>query len=301
MGASIEFISSPWFLAVCLGASIALVCFAVGFSMTAPRAVLSDHAQLAPDPAPLLWRRVWWVVEWIAPLCRRLMPTVWQIRLAGQLREAGLELALSPSQYVAGRILFASIAALLAASLLDQGVRSVWFVVAVACGWGLPAARLAEQVQTRRRRIKRDLPIMLDLISLAVQAGSTTPLALALAAERGPAGPMRDELARVMREIKAGRSRQDALRAMGERFDLAGLRHAVAAIVTAERQGADLSPVLRAQADQRREERFLDAERRAMQAPVKLLLPLVAFIFPGTFLILLFPVAMQLLADGLFS
>ena len=70
-------------------------------------------------------------------------------------------------------------------------------------------------------------------------------------------------------------------------------------MITAEKQGADLSPVLRAQAIQRREERFIDAERRAMQAPVKLLLPLVVFIFPGTFLILLFPVAMQVLADGL--
>ena len=290
---------SPWLFLLSLGASAGLLALALGLSMSTRRTAPVQVTDLEPDPAPVLWRSLWWLVQWLAPACRRLMPIAWQVRLGTQLREAGLELALTPAQYVAGRLLFALLAALLAAVSSPAG----WHTTsATMCGlvvWLLPAARLKGQIDLRRARMTRELPVMLDLIGLSVQAGSTMSAALAMAVERGPAGPMRDELARVMREIRAGRARHEALRAMGDRFEFAGLRHAVAAMITAEKQGADLSPVLRAQAIQRREERFIDAERRAMQAPVKLLLPLVVFIFPGTFLILLFPVAMQVLADGL--
>ncbi|MGH1357965.1 MAG: type II secretion system F family protein [Burkholderiaceae bacterium] len=299
---SLSGISFPlWFFPVSLGLSITIVCLLVGRAMLKQPSRPVDFSGLEPDPAPWLWRAGWWGVQGLTPFCARLLPTSMQVRLSRQLREAGLELALTPAQFTAGRLLLVLLTALLVLVLLPAGHHSLWLTALPATAWVLPMVRLNEQIRRRRFRLIRDLPVMLDLISLAVQAGSTTPLAIAVAVERGPGGVMRDELARVMREIKAGRTRQESLRAMGERFELPGLRHAVAAMITAERQGADLSPVLRAQAGQRREERFLDAERRAMQAPVKLLLPLVAFIFPGTFLILLFPVVMQLIADGLFA
>jgi len=293
--------SSPWIFAICLGGALALMLFVFSVSITDRQPVLRGVDELAPDPAPAVWRLVWWIIEWLAPACRRVMPVAWQIRLTGQLREAGLELALTPAQFVAGRVVLMLLVTLpgIVFGYDDIGLFGVLLLASLA--WLLPGLRLSESVHRRRRGLIRDLPVMLDLISLAVQAGATTPLALAMAVERGPAGPMRDELARVMREIKAGRPRQEALRSMADRLRVLGLLHAVAASVTADKQGADLCPVLRAQAGQRREERFLDAERRAMQAPVKLLLPLVAFIFPGTFLVLLFPVAMQLLSDGFFS
>lgn len=294
-------LSSPWVFATCVGGALALMLFVIAASITDRQPVERAVDELAPDPAPAVWRMGWWIIEWLAPVCRRLMPVAWQIHLTCQLREAGLELAITPAQFVAGRLLLMMLAGAVVAAFAYQTVGWLGIMTVMVLAWLLPGLRLTESVYRRRRGLVRDLPVMLDLISLAVQAGATTPLAIAMSVERGPAGPMRDELARVMREIKAGRSRQDALRAMSDRFQVPGLRHAVAAIITAERQGADLSPVLRAQAGQRREERFLDAEQRAMQAPVKLLLPLVAFIFPGTFLVLLFPVAMQLMSDGFLS
>ncbi len=290
-----------WLFPVSLGLSLAIGCVLLGVLVSRPRKSANATVALEPDPAPWLWRAGWWAVQGLAPWCARLMPPGSQSRLLRQLREAGLELALTPAQYLAGRVLFVALAALLIGLSAPPDLHPLWWIVLLSLVWVLPALRLNDQIRRRRRRIKTDLPVMLDLISLAVQAGSTTQLAIAVAVERGPSGVMRDELARVVREIKAGRTRQESLRAMGERFELAGLRHAIAAMITAERQGADLSPVLRAQAGQRREERFLDAERRAMQAPVKLLLPLIVFIFPGTFVILLFPVVMQLIEDGLFS
>ena len=69
-------------------------------------------------------------------------------------------------------------------------------------------------------------------------------------------------------------------------------------MIQAERMGMNLGPVLRAQADQRRSERFLRAEKLAMEAPVKLLFPLIAFIFPCTFIVLFFPIVIQFMHAG---
>ncbi len=286
-----------WIYLLSLGGSLTLTALLVVQWLGRPAPGVGWRHEQGREPAPPIWRIGWLLIDRLAPLCRLIAPSAVQVRMAGQLREAGLELSLSPAHFLAGRVLLAGVVGV--CSLLAFGIGRLWLVLLLSLlAYAFPALRLAEQVRARRQRLRRDLPVILDLVGLGVQSGMTTSAAIALAVERGPAGPLRDEFARVMREVKAGRSRQEALRAMAERYDVPGLRHAIAAIVIAEKQGADLSPVLQAQASQRREERFIDAERRAMQAPVKLLLPLVAFIFPGTFLVLMFPIVMQVIADG---
>ena len=86
---------------------------------------------------------------------------------------------------------------------------------------------------------------------------------------------------------------------MADRVQEPGVTNLVAAIVQAESMGMNLGPVLRAQAEQRRSERFIRAEKLAMQARVKMLFPLIAFIFPCTFIVLFFPIAMKLMNSGL--
>ena len=94
-------------------------------------------------------------------------------------------------------------------------------------------------------------------------------------------------------------SRADALRRMAERLDITEVTSFISAVVQAERMGASLGGVLRLQAEQRREERFQRAEKAAMEAPIKLVFPLIAFIFPVTFIILAFPIAMKFLGQGI--
>ena len=110
---------------------------------------------------------------------------------------------------------------------------------------------------------------------------------------------LRDEFQRVLRDIRAGKARAIALRGMAARLNEPSVSHFTTAVIQAESMGMNLGPVLRAQADQRRTERFLRAEKLAMEAPVKLLFPLIAFIFPCTFIVLFFPIAMKFIASGL--
>lgn len=253
------------------------------------------------DPPPLLWRLGWPVIDLVAHQFGKLPGEAAQERCRRQLALAGLDFTMRPEQFFAGRIVAAAIAAATAAALAVM-VEAAWLPAAVAgglLGTILPAAALRDRIDRRRAQTLRQLAFTLDLIALAVEGGLHLPAAIAQAVERGPAGALRDELERALRDVKAGRPRSEALRQVAERLDLPAVTSMVASLRGAERQGADLAPALRAQAEQRRSERFLRAEKQAAEAPVKMLLPLVVFIFPGTFAILLFPVVVQLLEQGL--
>lgn len=286
-------------LAVTLAAAFAAAL--LGFASLA-------HARPPADPVPSesharlpwAWRAAWPAIRRLAGAFAPWVGPAQRARLRERLACAGLDPVLLPEHFLAAQVLSSAFAALPAA-LLARSIDGpfAWIVVPAAAA-GLLAPRLAlnERIARRRQAILRQLPHDLDVVTLAVQAGSNLASALGQAAHHGPPGPLRDEWQRVLRDVRAGQPRHEALRAMAARSSLPAVSNLVAALIAAERQGASLAPILRAQAEQRRTERFLRAERLAMQAPVKMLLPLVACIFPGTFAILLFPVAYRLLAEG---
>ena len=119
------------------------------------------------------------------------------------------------------------------------------------------------------------------------------------AVAKGPKGILRSEFQRVLRDIRAGKQRAEAMRAMADRLKEPAVTSFTTAVIQAEMMGMSLGPVLRAQADQRRSERFLRAEKMAMEAPVKMLFPLIAFIFPCTFIVLFFPIVIKFMLSGL--
>lgn len=268
------------------------------------RALLVEAAgrERAADLPPPAWRHVWRLVGVVSIAVRPLVGAGLRRRLGARLRAAGLEFAVLPDEWAAASLLASAVAALLGLALgLATGVAAPACTIVAAIGGGLlPQAALADRIRERRRAMARQLPFLLDLITLGVESGLNPSAAIALAVSHAPGGPMRDEFARVLRDVRAGRPRSEALRLLAERTSVNGVASFAAAMLSAERQGLALAPLLRAQAEQRRNERFLQAEKRAMEAPVKLLLPLVAFIFPGTFAVLLFPIGIQLLQQGLF-
>lgn len=262
----------------------------------------SANRQSGPAVAPPpLWRLTRVPVRLLAYLTAPFCPTSIQNRMGQQLKAAGMDQSLTGHEFLAGRLLLGLVLSAVCLLMALNGVLPIAAApIALVLGIWLPGLRLNDQIARRRASVLRDLPVYLDLITLGVQGGMTTPSAIALAVDRGPPGALRGELVRALREVRTGRSRQVALRGIADRLEVPALAHAIGAIVAAERQGADLSNVLKSQAQQRRHERFLEAERQAMRAPVKMLFPLVVFIFPGTFLILLFPIVLQIMESGLF-
>lgn len=260
------------------------------------------QAQACPPAAGIpTWMRLAW--PWVRALSRPVRPLLtWRgrQRLEQLLAHAGLQKQLLPDDIVAAQ---AALAMLSAAGCVLVG--HAWLGVAPAAAVAVPAAALAavlprawlsDQARTRARRIARELPFVLDMATLCIEAGLNLQGALQQAAQRGPDGPMREELQFALADMRAGLPRLQALQAMAARAGVPALRTMVATLAQAEALGMGLGPVLRTQAHSQRNERFLRAERLALEAPVKMLLPLVACIFPCTFLIIGFPIAVRLMA-----
>lgn len=250
-------------------------------------------------------RRGRWLLPWIHTCSRVVYPLLsWQSRrrLARLLLRAGLQDRIDAEwlvgvQCMAGFLGGAGYVWL--ACLLWPGLETAMHVILAVLAALLAAAYpwlwLRDQVVRRQRLMARQLPFMLDMTVLCVTAGLNLAGALQQAAQRGLAGPLKEELKHALGDMRAGMSRQQALQAMADRTGTPGIQALVAALLQAETMGSGLGPVLEAQATQRRQERFLAAEQQALEAPVKMLLPLVLCIFPCTFLVLGFPVAVRLM------
>ena len=267
------------------------------------------------DKPPLLWRASGPLVRGMAASIEPLLPARVTRQSTALLRQAGLDAAITPGELIAGQMI-AAIALAVSVWLVIPDVplgadpsgsgntsENPWLtpaaLLAASLGAFWPLAWIREHRAKRLRDISRSLPFYLDIVTLSVESGTNLTGALSHAVAKGPAGPLQAELERVLSDVRAGRTRSEALRALAERIDLPAIASWVAALVSAERQGSSLGPTLRAQAEQRRQERFQLAEKLAMRAPVKMLFPLLVFIFPCTFVLLLFPVAVRLLEEGL--
>jgi len=162
-------------------------------------------------------------------------------------------------------------------------------------GMYYPLMWLRGQVRNYQTEIRRGLPYALDLLTLSVEAGLDFTQALARIVQKMGATPLALELGATLRDIQLGRTRAQALRDLGRRVDLPELNSIVSALIQADELGSSLGPILRVQADQLRVRRSQQAEKLAMEAPVKILLPLILFIFPTIFIIIFAPIAIKLL------
>ena len=157
-----------------------------------------------------------------------------------------------------------------------------------------PLLWLRRAVKARQTAIVRALPFVLDLLTLSVEAGLDFMSALRRCTERPAVDPLSEELLRVVRETQIGTPRREALRALARRVAIPDVRSLVNALVQADELGVSVGAILRVQSDQIRQRRFERAEKLANEAPVKLLGPLVLFIFPSVFLVLLGPILFRL-------
>ena len=157
----------------------------------------------------------------------------------------------------------------------------------------VPRYYLKSSIKKRQEGIRSDLPDILDLISVSVEAGLGFDFALLRVVNRSK-GPLSDELKIVYREIQMGLPRREALKSLGDRSEVEELKTFVSSVIQADQLGISIKNVLRSQSTQLRQTRRQRAEERAMKAPVKMILPLVIFIFPVIFIILLGPSVLEI-------
>lgn len=164
-------------------------------------------------------------------------------------------------------------------------------------GFLLPSVWLMYRVKNRKIEIFHTLPDILDLLTVSVEAGLGIDAALNRACEspQFKGNPLAEELQIAAREIRAGKPRGDALRDMAERTDVEDVRAFVTMLVQTERFGTSLSLALRVHSDALRTKRRQIAEERAAKTAIKILFPLILFIFPALMVILIGPAYFKLM------
>ncbi len=165
------------------------------------------------------------------------------------------------------------------------------YLLALALGFLAPDFWLGRQITSRQTKIRRGLPDVLDLMVICVEAGQSLDQATARTAEelRVAQPAICDELGVVVLEQRAGRARTDAWRQFAERTAVDSVRNLVSVLVQSEKFGTSVAKTLRVHSDTLRTQRKQKIEEQAAKTTVKLVFPLVLFIFPSLFVVTLGP------------
>jgi tight adherence protein C len=171
----------------------------------------------------------------------------------------------------------------------DPGYAFIFGAVGLAFGWFGPELLLRSKTQARQKQIQRSLPDALDLLVISVEAGLGFDAAIQRLVEKRE-DALATEFARVLAEMRVGRSRRDALKDMVLRTQVPDLNNFVGAILQAEQLGVSVTKVLTVQAEQMRVVRRQRAEEKAAQLQLKLIFPLAIFIFPALCVVIMGPI-----------
>lgn len=184
--------------------------------------------------------------------------------------------------------LVGAVLGLLISRMVQPPLGIVMGIGILVLGFAFPLVRLQSAGATRKEAIKRQLPDTLDQMSIAVNAGLGFDAAMMRVAKNGK-GELANELVRTLQDIQVGQTRRAAYEDLAERTGVETLRRFVRSIIQAEAYGIALSDVLQTQADELRMERRQYAERKAMEIPVKVVFPLILFIMPAMFIVVIGP------------
>ncbi|OQA91194.1 MAG: Bacterial type II secretion system protein F domain protein [Elusimicrobia bacterium ADurb.Bin231] len=191
-----------------------------------------------------------------------------------------------------GLQLLASIASVVFLMALFSVYNPVGLVIFAVLGFFFPTLWIKEKVKAKHKAIFKQLPYVLDLLTLMVEAGLDFGAALNKILE-SEKGDLITEFSITQQEMKLGKSRESALIAMSDRVNYLQLSTVLNALVLAFKTGGSIAPTLRILSEQFRVERSQLAEKMAGQAPLKLMGPLILFIFPTIFIILFGPIVLS--------
>ncbi|HZK38919.1 MAG TPA: type II secretion system F family protein, partial [Clostridia bacterium] len=207
-----------------------------------------------------------------------------QLRLAGIFMSAQ-EFSSIKMTFMMITLIIAVLAFLLPFDVLMNAF--IFLVLAVISIIG-PSFFLKSKVKGHQEKIREQLPDAMDLLSVCIEAGLSFDISLIKVAEKLK-GPFIDELMIVHREIQMGRTRREALQNMMACTDISELKTFVSALIQAEQLGIPIINVMRIQSAQLRMVRKQQAQEKGLKAPIKILIPMMLFIFPVVFIILLGP------------
>ncbi len=225
-----------------------------------------------------------------------------RLNMAGNPRNMTVEVFLGLKMVLA--LLFAVVAFL--GQVLPLGLISpqgpvltlVWTAVAGVAGFFLPNLWLKDEARKRQKAITKVLPDTIDILSISVEAGLGFDAAITRLCTKAQ-NPLIVEFEKYLTEMRLGKGRRESLRLIQTRTGVEDLTAFVGAVIQADQLGVSIAKVLRLQSDQLRIKRRQRAEQLAQQAPLKMLFPMILFIFPSIFVVILGPAIKEFISAGI--
>ena len=277
--------------------------FLLSFWASSQLSAVPKESRLYQDQLPIGFLCLWPGIRALVYFFGQSTPRQRRLSAHTKLCQGGADYVVSAEQYI-----FSHVAAGVAMALVALGIQALFALESLIIplmfgllGGTLPTSWLRRRIAQREKEVLKLLPTYLDILTLAMESGLNFVGALTLAVEKSQHSVLRQEFARVLRDVKAGKTKTFALNGLRYRIKLEAINSLVSSLLQSDKTGAPLGKVLRSQADQRRFERFARAEKLGMEAPVKLLGPLVTFIFPTTFIILMFLITVKVVGTGMIS
>lgn len=299
-------------IAICLLSFATVSLFVLGIAMKSEHSLIrermqayklslpEDYEMLAPELKQSFGERVIrpWVSRFMG-LLARAMPSTAAAGVELKLQRAGDPFKLTAPEFLGIKTLTivvcgaAGIALFFLSTQSQAYIRVLELVIGFVVGITLPDYLLDNAIKERQMKIRKALPDTLDLLVVSAEAGLGFDAAVARVVEKVK-GPIADEFKKVLDEMQIGRSRIEALKSMANRVGTMELTTFAAAIYQADLLGVSIAHVLRVQAETLRSQRNIRAREAAAKMPVKMLFPLVFFIFPAIFVVILGPGAIQI-------
>ena len=291
------------------GAAVALVVFAVASQAEEKATVRASLRQLEGYEVedvrdqellkPVRERALVPAIKGLTDIGRRLTPVGYVDTIRMKHTYAGIPSADAVDRFLAIRVVTVVVGVVGFLYIFLTKPFAGNMTMAVAVFWLLlfilgPDAQLNRKVADRQLELRKKLPDILDLLTISVEAGLGFEQALDRTVAAVP-GPLSEEFARMLGEVRAGASRADAMRALEARANVPEVRSFVLAILQADTFGVSIGRVLRSQAEEMRIKRRQLAQEMAQKAPVKMLIPMVFCVFPALFVIVLAPAVLNIL------
>jgi len=277
-------------LLIVLVAALTLIATFLIYLGVLPSQFLAEASELKGDEDTTLAVFKQLIINKLSVRLRKYMPEKWERKVQYKIIKAGEPEGIKPEDMLAMMVLSGIVGVLFVLLIVGMLGKSLSVVPIGMIGAFMPMIWLNDLVKKRHFYIRRALPYALDLLTLSVEAGLDFSAAVAMVVEKGQKGPLREEFSILLKEMRMGKTRSEALRNLMERVDLKALNVFIRSLIQADKMGTSLGKILRIQSAQMRIERTQRAEKLAGEAPVKMLGPLIMCIFPTIFIVLFAPI-----------
>lgn len=249
--------------------------------------------------APKKKKNISSLIRIIAKLNKPICQGVIRQRIEKELAIAHINI--TPEEFILAKELCIILVLFVSYPAINPDMMLFWLFMSIGVGYVLPELLVRSKIKKVKATIVKELPDAIDLLGLCVNAGLDFMLSLKWVVEKSPPSVMIDELNVVLQEINVGKTRRDAIKDLAARYELPDLSTFSRTLIQADKMGTSVTEALNILSEDMRQARYRRGEQLALKAPMKMLVPLLMFIFPVVGILVAGPILLDFIENNPFE